>query len=231
MRPLKGVVLLLIMMAPALTGCAASGPSSPSGTVPPTAAAPTAASPTVTTTPGWTVASARLAYDWRWPNADGGEARVSHDVVVPVPQLTTISVGDHPNDADDPPYNRISFSFTTGYPAYSFQFVSALVADGSGQPIPLEGLGVVRIVFTRAQAHTDDGTASTITSRPPAQLGLSRLASYAQAGDFEGYLTYGLGIAWPIPESNPQIQLRVSEVTYVNGPDHRYVIAFDVDAS
>jgi hypothetical protein len=59
---------------------------------------------------------------------------------------------------------------------------------------------------------------------------MTRLASYAQAGDFEGYLTYGLGIAWPMPQSNPQIRMRVSELTYVNGPDHRYVIAFDVDA-
>jgi hypothetical protein len=105
------------------------------------------------------------------------------------------------------------------------------MADGSGQPIPLEGSGVLRIVFNPAQAHTTDGTASSILRQPPARLGLNRMVAYAQAGDFEGYLTYGIGITYPIPQSNPQIQVRVYEVTYTNGlGDYRYVVAFDVDA-
>jgi hypothetical protein len=172
-----------------------------------------------------------VAYQWRWPNADN-PATVTHTVMVPpVPELVTIGAADHPNDPGDRPYNRMSFSFTTAYPSYRFEYVNQLVADGSGQPIPLAGLGVLRIVFTPAQAHTQDGTASTIVSQPPASLGMSRMVAYARAGDFEGYLTYGIGIAWLIPESNPQIQVRVYEVTYVNAQGgYRYVVAFDVDA-
>ena len=228
----KMVVLLLILMAPALTGCGGSDePVSPTTTAP--APIPTVTPPAVgQTTPaaGWDVVSARVAYDWRWPNADSGGARVPRGAFVPVPQLTTIAVGDHPNDADDPPYNRMSFSFTTGFPGYQFLYVNELVADGSGQTIPLEGYGVLKIVFTPAQAHTTDGSASTVTSQPPAHLGLSRMAAYAQAGDFEGYLTYGIGITYPIRESNPQIKVRAYETTYVNGQQHRYVVAIDVDA-
>ena len=34
-------------------------------------------------------------------------------------------------------------------------------------------------------------------SKPPANLGLSRMVAYAPAGDFEGYLTYGIGPYYP----------------------------------
>jgi hypothetical protein len=243
-RALPGVVLSLMLIGTALTGCGTNGtpggqPSpSPTVTTPSATPSPTPSPTTATpgptqTTPstGWTPVSARVAYEWHWPNGDPA-ASVTHTLSVPpVPQLVTIGVGNHPNDPGDRPYNRMSFSFTTGYPSYRFEYVSQLVADGSGQPIPLEGYGVLRIVFTPAQAHTTDGTSSTIVSQPPAHLGLSRMLSYARAGDFEGYLTYGIGITYPIQQSNPQIQVRVYEVRYVNAQGgYRYVVAFDVDA-
>jgi hypothetical protein len=111
-------------------------------------------------------------------------------------------------------------------------YVDHLVADGSGQAIPLEGLDALRIVFSPAQAHTTDGTASSILSQPPTHLSLNRMVAYAQAGDFEGYLTYGIGIDYPIAQSNPQIEVRVYEVTYTNGlGGYRYVVAFDLDSN
>jgi hypothetical protein len=175
--------------------------------------------------------SARVAYQWHWPNGDPHAAVTHTTTAPPVPALVTIGAGDHPNDPGDRPYNRMSFSFTTAYPSYQFAYVDQLVADGSGQPIPLPGYGVLRIAFTPAQAHTPDGAASTIVSQPAANLGMSRMVGYAQAGDFEGHLTYGIGITYPIRESNPQIQVRACEVTYVNGQGvYRYVVAIDVDA-
>jgi hypothetical protein len=151
--------------------------------------------------------------------------------VPPVAELVSIGAGNHPNDPGDRPYNRMSFSFTTAYPSYTFEYVDKLIADGSGQPIPLAGPGVLRIVFTPAQAHNQAGTASSIQSQPPARLGMARMVQYVRAGDFEGHLSYGIGITWPNPHSNPQIAVRVYEVTYANSQgEHRYVIAFDVDA-
>jgi hypothetical protein len=179
--------------------------------------------------------SVTLAYPWRWPDAEH-PVSVQHTYPVPpVAELTAIGVGDHPNDPGDRPYNRMSFTFTTGFPSYHVEFVPALIADGSGRTIPLAGNGVLRIVFTPAQAHAADGTQSSIVTQPPAQLGLKRMADYAQGGDFEGYVSYGIGINWPhaqsSPRSNPPIPVRLYEVTYLNGQgEYRYVVALDIDA-
>ena len=253
MRPFQriplGTLLLVVLILPVLAGCGSTptrgaspttSPSvtaaspSPTGTSTPT---PTTATPTPTptqTTPaaGWTVVSARVAYQWRWPNFDN-PASVTHAYPVPpFAQLVAIGVGNHPNDPGQRPYNRMSFSFTNGYPSYRFEFVDKLVADASGRTIPLLGLGVLRIVFNPAQAHTTDGSRSSIVTQPLAHLGLTRMVDYAQGGDFEGYLSYGIGITWPNPHSNAEIGVRVYEVTYVNAQGaHRFVVALDVDAA
>jgi hypothetical protein len=244
MRPIRALFLLILVL-PVLAAC---GSTRSPGAIPTTAPSVTAPStgPTGTPTPtpttatpstspstpatGWTVVSDRVAYQWRWPNFDN-PASVTHTYPVPpVARLVAIGVGNHPNDPGDRPYNRMSFSFTTGFPSYRFEYVSGLVADPSGRTIPLEGLGVLRIVFNPAQAHTASG-ASSILTQPAAHLGLTRMVSYAQGGDFEGFLSYGIGITWPIPHSNAEIPVRVYEVTYVNAQgEHRYVVALDVDA-
>ncbi len=55
---------------------------------------------------------------------------------------------------------------------------------------------------------------------------------YAQGGDFEGVLTYGIGIRWPVAHSNPQIPVRTYEVeTFTASGQHRYTVAIDIDAS
>jgi len=64
---------------------------------------------------------------------------------------------------------------------------------------------VLVVRFDVAQAHSADGSRSTVASKPPASIGFRRMVSYAQAGDHEGVLTYGIGITWPNPRSNPQI--------------------------
>jgi hypothetical protein len=250
MTPIRSIpvrtLLLVIVILPVLAGCGSTqyprtlptsspsvtAPSSPSGTPTPT---PTTATPTPTPSqtspgPGWTVVSAQVAYPWRWPNVDN-PASVGHSYPVPpVAQLVAIGAANHSNDPGERPYNRMSFTFTTAFPSYRFEYVEKLVADPSDRTISLAGLGVLRIVFNPAQAHRADGSSSIVT-QPSANLGLNRMVSYARAGDFESYLSYGIGITWPNPDSNPQIAVRVYEVTYVNAQgEHRYVVAIDVDA-
>jgi hypothetical protein len=242
-----GSAAILAIVFAAVGGCASSSPAPGAAptSLPPASTAPAPGSPTPspsgvptprssspTPVPSEQVVLSRVAYAWRWPNADG-EAQVKHTYSVPpVPELVQIGVGDHPRDPGERPFNRISFTFTTAFPSYRFEFTDRLTADASGRNIPLAGSGVLRIVFTQAQAHTADGAHSSIVSEPARHLGLSRMVDYAQAGDFEGVLSYGVGIAQPVPQSNPQFSVRVYEVEKINASgQHLYTVAFDVDAS
>jgi hypothetical protein len=52
------------------------------------------------------------------------------------------------------------------------------------------------------------------------------------AAPAKGVLTCGIGIAWPVSHSNPQLAVRATEVEKVtNHGQHRYIVAIDVDAS
>ncbi len=246
-----GTVPVAVLLSVMLAGCGGSAPApgaapsssaaSPTATAtaspslsPTPSAKPSASSPAPRTSspvPSSRVVSSRVAYRWAWPNWYG-PARVTHTYSVPpVPQLVRIGVGDHPRDPGERPFDRMSFTFTTAFPSYRFQF-APLVGDPSGKVIPLKGMGSLTIVFSLAQAHTADGSRSSITVRPSHDLRLVRMVDYAQAGDFEGVLTYGIGIAWPIAHSNPQIAVRAYEVETVTASgQHLYTVAFDVDAT
>ncbi len=230
-------LLTLALALAALAGCGnntahpgASGPSPPPASGSPTPAAPPV-SPT-SAAPGERVVSSRVTYPWHWPNDVHHPASVQHTYrVPPVPMLIAISAGNHPRDPGDRPYNRMSFTFTTAFPGYQLQFVSTLTGDASGRPVALGGNGVLKVTFREAQAHTAAGRTS-VAAQPPARLGFTRMAGWAPAGDFEGVLTYGIGISWPIPHSNPQLAVRATEVEKVTAKgQHQYTVAIDVDAT
>lgn len=182
------------------------------------------------------VISSRIALDWTWPGP-GSPFKATHENPVPIspppaaplPALYAIGAGMHPAEA--PPYDQMSFRFQGGFPGYDIEFVSELIADGSGQPVPMSGTGaILRVVFHGAQAHTADGTASTITHAPALALGFPALTSYAPAGDFEGVLSYGLGVGRP-RDTVPETKVRVYEVEKIEAGQHLYVVAVQLDAS
>lgn len=220
---------------PATSSPAQPSPTGPSTTPTPTPSrtTPTTPSPTSPAPAPTRVVLSRVAYAWHWPNDVAKPGGVSHTTAVPpVPELVRIGAGDHPAAQGERAFNRMSFTFDTGFPSYHFEFVNQLVADGSGKIIPLAGNGVLRIVFNVAQAHTASGTASTIVSQPSRHLGLSRMVDYVQAGDFEGYLSYGIGVASPVANSNPQFAVRAYEVETVTASgQHLYTVALDIDAT
>jgi hypothetical protein len=214
--------------SPASTSVTAPGKTATQGQSPATGQpGPVTASPS----PSSQVLLFRLAYPWHWPNDAAMPGHVTHaSYVPPVPELVQIKAGSHPAASGERAYNRISFTFTSAFPSYQIAFASKLVADGSGQVIPLGGQGVLKIVFTGAQAHAADGAASSIISQPSPSIGFQRMTDYAQAGDFEGVLSYGIGIAWPAGHSSPQIPVRAYEEETVAGGQHRYTVAIDIDA-
>ena len=76
-------------------------------------------------------------------------------------------------------------------PGYDVRYVSQIVADGSGNPVSLLGTKRIRIIVRNARGHTSSGTnllPSVLTPR------CSNLRQVKKAGDFEGVVTYGLGL-------------------------------------
>jgi hypothetical protein len=248
------VVLALSMV---LAGCAPWFPSPTSGPTSTSASSPTAspaASPTAspsapgtdsatpppndstaTPQPGDQVVSARVSYGWAWPGP-GQPATIGHDTAVPIAPppspplslLTSIGAGAHP--LASPPYDQLSFRFEGGFPGYELEYVPTLTEDASGRPIPMDGTAsILRVVFRLAQAHTEDGQSSVLEA-PPTAVGLSAITRYAPAGDFEGTVSYGIGVGHPVP-STVNTAVRVYEVERIEQGRHLYVVAVQVDAS
>jgi hypothetical protein len=235
--------LAMAVASAMLAGCGSqpatpSAAASPSTTAPAspatTPAAPQTPVPGVTSqAPAIRVVSSRVAYPWHWPNDVAAPGLVKHSYrVPPMPELVQIRVGDHAAEHDSLPYSRMSFTFTGAFPSYHFEWVSKLVGDASGTVIPLAGTDVLRIVFDQARAHSADGTRSTIVSQPGRPVGLAAMTDFAQAGDFEGVLSYGIGSTRAVLTSNPQTGVRAYEVETVTATgQHRYVVAIDISAA
>lgn len=192
---------------------AAALPADPKAT---SSAVPAATGGTTKTNPQ--VTGFATAYGWAVPSPS---VRVSHPTRPALPQLVEIHAADHPDDG--PGYSRISFYFRGGFPSYEFGYAPQVEGEGSGDPIPLPGNGFVRIRFEQARAHDDAGR-STIVTSPPQRLGFVNLRGYGFGGDFEGYITYGLGLQ-VAPNSDQVLPLRVLELTRSDG---FFIVAFDV---
>jgi hypothetical protein len=97
--------------------------------------------------------------------------------------LTAVSVGRHAT------YDRVVFGFTGGIPGYSVSYVSSVISDPKGDVVPLPGRAFARIVFHPASAYPTYQGPTVISPMFPTLLQIKR------AGDFEGYLSFGLGLS------------------------------------
>jgi len=172
----------------------------------------------------------RVSYGWGVPST---RITVNHPITAPIapppaaplPYLVAIYVGDHPQAS--PKYGRISFYFRGGFPSYNFQYAKQVLDDPRGMRISLEGNSYLGIHFVQAQAHDPAGN-STVRTSPDEHIGFRNLKSYAFGGDFEGYLTYGLGIQ-VAPNTDQVLTIRAGELKKPDGSGHvYYVVYFDV---
>ena len=88
-------------------------------------------------------------------------------------------------------YDRFVVRARFAKPGYDVRYVKQVVEDGSGDPVPLEGRRRIRVIVRDARAHTQGGTnlvPRTVTPR------CSNLRQIKNAGDFEGVVTFGLGL-------------------------------------
>jgi hypothetical protein len=94
--------------------------------------------------------------------------------------------------------DRVVFEFRGGLPEQrQVGYVDRLFADGSGRRVRVAGRALIRVRFEPARAHTDAGAATAAPRR--VAFALPNVMTAVRAGDFEGVVTYGLGLARRTP--------------------------------
>ncbi len=104
-----------------------------------------------------------------------------------VPTLVGVRTGRHPR------FDRVVFDLEDSQTGYlSVRYVPRIVSDGSGQHVPMRGRAYLEVVFD-ATAHDDSGQR---TFPQPRRLSLNyrTLQQVAFVSDFEGRVTFGLGL-------------------------------------
>lgn len=94
----------------------------------------------------------------------------------------------HRKDVD-----RMVFRFRGPLPTTRVQYVDQLEADGSGRRLRVAGQAILQVRFQSSRVHPSQG-AQTATPRRRA-FALPNVMTAVRAGDFEGVVTYGLGLA------------------------------------
>jgi hypothetical protein len=96
--------------------------------------------------------------------------------------------------------DRVVFQFRGRAPGYDIRYLDAVRQDPTGYGVPLRGRAFLRVVFRHASlagqailappyySGVFDGAATAIPT------GMSSLKDLRKAGDFEGYLSFGVGL-------------------------------------
>jgi hypothetical protein len=89
-------------------------------------------------------------------------------------------------------YDRVEFHFREALPGYAVRYVPR-VTDQGGRRLPVPGPAFLTVAFEPARAHDPGGepTFAPATLNP----GSPRLRQVRLAGDFEGRVVFGLGVA------------------------------------
>lgn len=141
---------------------------------------------------------------------EGGREPIEFEgpAVPPVATLTEVRIAEHAG------FDRVVFEFTDNIPGFRIEYVDPpITADPSDMPVEIGGNVFLKIVLKTAQAHDESGN-STISGRE-LKPGRPSVVEAEQTGDFEGYVSWVLGLT-------EEQDFRVSELS---GP---YRIVVDV---
>jgi hypothetical protein len=119
------------------------------------------------------------------------QTRIAGPAAPPLAYVTAVRVGDH----RDLGYDQITIEFKDtvhGTITIDVQPSSTFIQDGSGAEVTLAGKYGLRIQITGADEHTDFSGSTDLKNPSFLQLKEARLL-----GDFEGHVTWGLGLASP----------------------------------
>lgn len=105
--------------------------------------------------------------------------------------LTAVRTGQHSG------YDRVTFQFSGKVPAYTVEHAKAVYNDPRGDQVPLAGQSYLRVVFHGTSAVSQQPLRQAYTGPPVFTPYYPQLLTVAKAGDFEGVLSFGLGLAAP----------------------------------
>ena len=197
---MKSLIALTTLLAVVAFGAACGGDDDDDGddvTETPVATSPAATSPAASVTeeptpcPTTPANSATAAPSPEPTDAfEGGRDPVekSGPAVPPVAVMYDLRYGCHGT------FDRIVFDFRDNIPGYRIEYVEPPISqDGSGEPLEIEGEAFLYVRFNVAQAHDESGN-STYTGPREITPGLESVSEMEMAGDFEGYVTWGIGL-------------------------------------
>jgi len=187
MRQVRTTAVLLLLAVLSLAACTGSkgsndaAPGSAGATT--TTAPPRAAGTPSSTGKAATTGTARTSTDTVWSSTPKTATRS----VKSIPRLVDVRSAHHPS------FDRIVFDFEGEAPGYRVEYVGQVSQDGSGEPVPLQGQAFLSVVFTPADMHDEQGT-TTYPGPKTLTPGYPSLRQAKFAGDFEGYVSWGLGL-------------------------------------
>jgi hypothetical protein len=88
-------------------------------------------------------------------------------------------------------FDRFVIRARFGTPRYDVRYRRRIIEDGSGNPVPLLGTKRIRVLIPNARGHTTGGADLLPNVRTPLCPNLRQIKL---AGDFEGVVTFGLGL-------------------------------------
>ena len=199
MRWLAVAVIGSMVGVTQLTGCTRAGDGveteSPSPPSPTSSAASNSAATSTANSPSTTPSSAssspqespRLPAGFSTSPKKGGTPPARAEL------LRLIRSGRHVG------YDRIVFEFTGSPPAYDVRYVDQVRQDPSDRPVRLQGTAFLSVVMPGGTLDTTlqvDDPAKAQSYKGPRRLqpDLSAVQEIAVAGDFEGVLSFGVGL-------------------------------------
>lgn len=163
-----------------LVGCGSTAVPSPGGAQSPTPA--TTAPPATSPAPSTATRIPTVA-----PSVQpGGPAQVCSQAGS---YLTAVRTGEYSS------YDRVVFQFSGTLPGYTVERVQAVSSDPRGTPIPLAGQSYLRVVFHGTSAVCPKPLHQTYTGPTVLTPYYPELLTVSAAGDFEGVLSFGIGLA------------------------------------
>jgi hypothetical protein len=181
MRPVR-IVAACLLAAVAAAGCS-RGSGGSSATATSTAATTTTGGTTDTTGPATTTASE----GWTTATKAGtNNPKVPEDM----PMLVAIRTGSHDG------YDRVVLEFRNDLPSWRVGYVDQVTSE-SGETLPLAGAASLSVQVDPAWAHDQNTPPYEATYTGPRSLtpGYPTLRQVRFVDEFEGHLTFGLGLA------------------------------------